>query len=135
MVERRSETADLAYEHGGQRPPLNEDISSCFAIPYKVKKEHRLEDEREDLTIYWIVINHEERRLIWPEHREIPLGWQDADKMGTKAKCLAYIEDVWTDMQPAQFAKKDGRDGQTGAGTTRRGVASNDVLLARNLFS
>jgi MbtH protein len=32
--------------------------------------------------------------------RDNPRGWRDAGKTGTKAECLAYIEEVWTDMRP-----------------------------------
>jgi MbtH protein len=57
-------------------------------------------DEREDTTIYKVVINDEEQYSIWPADRENALGWKDAGKQGTKAECLAYIEEVWTDMRP-----------------------------------
>lgn len=57
-------------------------------------------EEREDTTIYKVVVNHEEQYSIWPADRELPLGWNDAGKQGTKAECLAYIEEVWTDMTP-----------------------------------
>lgn len=63
-------------------------------------------DEQEDNTIYIVVVNHEEQYSIWPEGREIPLGWRDAGKHGTKAECLAYIEEVWTDMRPLSLRKK-----------------------------
>jgi len=54
----------------------------------------------EDMTIYKVVVNQEEQYSIWPADRETPLGWNDAGKSGTKAECLAYIEEVWTDMRP-----------------------------------
>ena len=62
--------------------------------------------EREDTTIYKVVVNHEEQYSIWPAHRENALGWQDAGKTGTKAECLAYIKEVWTDMRPLSLRKK-----------------------------
>jgi MbtH protein len=63
-------------------------------------------DEQEDTTIYKVVINHEEQYSIWPADRENALGWNDAGKQGTKAECLAYIEEVWTDMRPLSLRKK-----------------------------
>jgi MbtH protein len=54
----------------------------------------------DDDTIYKVVVNHEEQYSIWPADRENALGWNDAGKSGTKAECLAYIEEVWTDMRP-----------------------------------
>ena len=63
-------------------------------------------DDSEDTTIYKVVINHEEQYSIWPEYRENPLGWHSAGKVGTKEECLAYIEEVWTDMRPLSVRKK-----------------------------
>ena len=63
-------------------------------------------DEREDNTIYNVVVNHEEQYSIWPADRENPLGWNDAGKSGLKSDCLAYIEEVWTDMRPLSLRKK-----------------------------
>jgi MbtH protein len=63
-------------------------------------------DEREDTTIYRVVVNHEEQYSIWPIDRENALGWTDAGKTGLKAECLAYIKEVWTDMRPLSLRKK-----------------------------
>jgi MbtH protein len=63
-------------------------------------------EEREDTTVYQVVVNHEEQYSIWPVGRELPLGWSGVGKEGTKAECLAYIEEVWTDMRPLSLRKK-----------------------------
>lgn len=63
-------------------------------------------DEKEDTTIYKVVVNHEEQYSIWPLERENPLGWRDEGKSGTKAECLAHIKEVWTDMRPLSLRKK-----------------------------
>ena len=63
-------------------------------------------EEREDTTIYKVVVNHEEQYSIWPADRENPLGWNDVGKSGTKEECLAYIKEVWTDMRPLSLRKK-----------------------------
>lgn len=63
-------------------------------------------EEKEDTTIYNVVLNHEEQYSIWPAHRENPLGWTAAGKQGTKEECLAYIKEVWTDMRPLSLRKK-----------------------------
>lgn len=62
-------------------------------------------DEREDNTIYNVVVNHEEQYSIWPANRENALGWNGAGKTGTKEECLAYIKEVWTDMRPLSLRK------------------------------
>ena len=52
------------------------------------------EENLEDDSRYEVVVNHEEQYSIWPEGREIPLGWNTTGKAGSKAECLAYIEQV-----------------------------------------
>lgn len=64
------------------------------------------DSEREDTTIYKAVVNHEEQYSIWPADRENALGWRDAGKTGTKAECLEYIKEVWTDMRPLSLRKR-----------------------------
>lgn len=62
-------------------------------------------DEEDDKTIYKVVVNHEEQYSIWPADRENALGWRDEGKSGLKAECLAYINEVWTDMRPLSLRK------------------------------
>ena len=47
-------------------------------------------NDEEDTRIYRAVVNHEEQYSIWPADRELPLGWNDAGKTGTKQEVLAY---------------------------------------------
>ena len=54
---------------------------------------------------YLIVINHEEQYSIWPSYKEIPKGWNQVDKPGTKSQCLEYIKEHWTDMRPLSLRK------------------------------
>jgi MbtH protein len=61
---------------------------------------------REDDTIYKVVINFEGAYSVWPDGRENALGWQDAGKSGTLQECMAYIQEVWTDMRPLSLRKK-----------------------------
>lgn len=57
-------------------------------------------DHQDDTTQYKVVLNHEEQYSIWPVERSNPLGWQDTGKSGLKSECLAYINEIWTDMRP-----------------------------------
>jgi MbtH protein len=65
-----------------------------------------MSEDREDLTIYKVVVNHEEQYSIWPTDRETPLGWRDGGKEGSKTDCLAYIKEVWTDMRPLSLRRR-----------------------------
>jgi MbtH protein len=64
-----------------------------------------MDQDKEDTTIYRVVVNHEEQYSIWPSYHKNPLGWRDAGKSGTKEECLAYIKEVWTDMRPLSLRK------------------------------
>lgn len=64
------------------------------------------DEDRDDTTIYNVVVNHEEQYSIWPAHRDIPLGWRATGVSGTKIVCLAHIDTVWTDMRPLSLRQK-----------------------------
>lgn len=68
-------------------------------------------DEGADQIVYRVVFNHEEQYSIWPVDKEIPAGWTDAGKQGLKADCLAYINEVWTDMRPKSLREAMARQG------------------------
>ena len=63
-------------------------------------------DDKDDNTIYNVVINHEEQYSIWPVDKEIPLGWKTTGKSGQKQECLDHIKEVWTDMRPKSLRDK-----------------------------
>ncbi len=63
-------------------------------------------DQDEDTTTYRVVVNHEEQYSIWPDDKENPPGWRDGGRTGPKADCLAYIEEVWTDMRPLSVRQR-----------------------------
>jgi MbtH protein len=63
-------------------------------------------EEREDTRTYKVVINHEDQYSIWPAERPNPPGWRDEGRTGKKKDCLAYIQEVWTDMRPRSLREK-----------------------------
>jgi MbtH protein len=65
--------------------------------------------------IHRVVVNHEEQYSIWPAGRDLPLGWRDAGKSGSREECLAYIGEVWTDMRPLSLRKKMASAGRDAA--------------------
>jgi MbtH protein len=62
--------------------------------------------EKEDSRIYKVVVNLEKQYSIWFADRELPLGWKETGKNGTKAQCLSYIKEVWTDTRPLGLREK-----------------------------
>jgi MbtH protein len=70
-------------------------------------------NNEEDLIAYKVVLNDEEQYSIWPAHKANPLGWKDGGKSGLKQECLAYINEVWTDMRPLSLRKKMAESAQS----------------------
>jgi MbtH protein len=58
------------------------------------------ESQEPQAETYRVVVNEEEQYSIWAAGRELPAGWADAGKSGTREECLAHIESVWVDMRP-----------------------------------
>ncbi len=73
--------------------------------------------DEEDTRTYKVLVNHEEQYSLWLANKDIPLGWTDTGKIGTKEECKAYVKEVWTDMRPLSLRKKMDAD-----------AASNSVM-------
>lgn len=67
-----------------------------------------MSDEEDDGRVWRVVVNHEEQYSIWPATRDLPLGWREEGKQGSREECLAHIETVWTDMRPLSVRKAMG---------------------------
>lgn len=63
--------------------------------------------ENQSEQTFLVVVNHEEQYSIWPVDQTIPTGWRDVGQKGSKEACLAYINQVWTDMRPLSLRQKD----------------------------
>src|SRR5512140_1176562 len=62
-------------------------------------------DEEDDRS-YKVVVNDEEQYSIWLADRANAPGWKDGGMTGSKAECLAFIKDTWTDMRPRSLRAK-----------------------------
>jgi MbtH protein len=65
----------------------------------------------EDTRTYKVVINNEEQYSIWPSDKPVPRGWREVGKEAPKTECLAYIDQVWTDMRPLSLRKSMAQQG------------------------
>jgi MbtH protein len=59
----------------------------------------------EDAT-YQVLINDEEQYSLWLADHDIPDGWRAVGKEGSKADCMAYVDEVWTDMRPRSLREQ-----------------------------
>jgi MbtH protein len=65
----------------------------------------------DDDAQYQVLINDEEQYSLWPADQDIPAGWRAVGKEGDKADCMAYVDEVWTDMRPRSLREQ--MDGAT----------------------
>lgn len=55
-----------------------------------------------------VVVNDEEQHSIWRADRTPPAGWRGTGFTGTRAACLAHIDEVWTDLRPRSVRERLG---------------------------
>lgn len=58
--------------------------------------------EDEDRS-YLVLVNPENQHSLWPADIEVPAGWDVVKREDTRAACLEYVEQNWTDMRPASL--------------------------------
>jgi MbtH protein len=63
----------------------------------------------DDIT-YRVLVNDEEQYSLWPASKEIPAGWADAGKEGTKQECMDHVDTVWSDMRPRSLRERMAAD-------------------------
>jgi len=62
--------------------------------------------EKQTEYLYTVVVNQQEQYSIWPAGHSIPYGWRSLGQLGSKEACLAYINQVWTDMRPLRLRQQ-----------------------------
>lgn len=55
----------------------------------------------DDTAGYLVLRNEEDQYSLWPEFAAVPAGWQVALDRTSRAQCLDYINQTWTDLRPA----------------------------------
>jgi MbtH protein len=59
-------------------------------------------------VLYNAVCNDEEQYSIWVSGRDLPAGWRTVGNAAPREECLAYIDEVWTDMRPLSLRRQRG---------------------------
>ncbi|MFV8132316.1 MbtH family protein [Streptomyces syringium] len=62
----------------------------------------------DDNASYFVLVNDENQHSLWPAFAEIPAGWTTAFGADTRAACLEYVEQNWTDMRPKSLVEAMG---------------------------
>jgi MbtH protein len=56
--------------------------------------------------IYHVLINDEGQYSLWPSLKDVPKGWTIVKKSDSRAACLEYINQNWTDMRPRSLIER-----------------------------
>ena len=65
-----------------------------------------MDRHEDDSRTHTVLVNDEEQYSLWLDGRDVPAGWREAGKRGTRAECLEYVDTVWTDMRPLSLRKQ-----------------------------
>jgi MbtH protein len=51
-------------------------------------------------AVFLVLVNDEDQYSLWPQLAAIPAGWRIAHGPDSRAACLTFIAQRWTDMRP-----------------------------------
>jgi MbtH protein len=54
---------------------------------------------------FLVLRNDEGQYSLWPDFAATPAGWPVVHGPGTRAACLRFVEENWTDMRPASLVR------------------------------
>jgi MbtH protein len=57
---------------------------------------------------YRVLVNREGQHSLWPAAQPVPDGWTVVHDTDSRAACLDYIEQNWTDMRPRSLIEAEG---------------------------
>jgi MbtH protein len=63
---------------------------------------------------YLVLVNDEGQHSLWPSFVEVPNGWTIIHQSDTRAACVEFINQNWTDMRPKSLiaAMEGSADGE-----------------------
>jgi uncharacterized protein YbdZ (MbtH family) len=54
-----------------------------------------------DEAEYIVLANAQNQHSLWPVGISVPDGWAIVHEADSRAGCLAYVEENWTDLRPS----------------------------------
>ncbi|WP_217197735.1 MbtH family protein [Streptomyces buecherae] len=54
---------------------------------------------------YLVLVNAEGQHSLWPAITPVPAGWTVAHPEDSRAACVAYVEEHWSDLRPASLRR------------------------------
>ncbi|BBX72918.1 MbtH family protein [Mycobacterium shinjukuense] len=59
---------------------------------------------------FYVLVNGEEQHSLWPAFADVPAGWRVVFGADSRANCLAYVEENWTDIRPRSLREAMARE-------------------------
>jgi MbtH protein len=60
----------------------------------------------DETATYHVLVNDEGQYSLWPSFKDVPHGWTIAKNSDSRAACLDYINQNWTDMRPNSLIER-----------------------------
>ncbi|KKC02814.1 MbtH family protein [Mycobacterium nebraskense] len=54
----------------------------------------------DDNGTFVVLVNDEDQHSLWPSFADKPAGWRAVYGEASRAECLEYVEQNWTDIRP-----------------------------------
>lgn len=64
----------------------------------------------DDNGTFLVLVNDEEQHSLWPTFAAVPEGWRVTFGEATRAACLEYIDQNWTDIRPKSLRDRLARE-------------------------
>lgn len=49
---------------------------------------------------FYVLVNEEMQYSLWPSFADVPQNWRVVHGEASRAECMDFIENNWTDMRP-----------------------------------
>jgi len=59
-------------------------------------------------ALFKVLVNDENQHSLWPAFAPVPSGWRTVLDDSSRADCLSYVEQNWTDLRPASLIRATG---------------------------
>ncbi|MGE2723947.1 MbtH family protein [Mycolicibacterium pulveris] len=54
----------------------------------------------DDDATFVVLVNDEDQHSLWPAFADVPAGWRVVFGASSRADCMTYVEQNWTDIRP-----------------------------------
>ena len=61
-------------------------------------------------STFVVLVNAEDQHSIWPSAFSAPRGWQVVFGVASRAECLNYVDENWSDMRPRSLRDRMSAD-------------------------